>query len=373
MKNSSLILMTLGCIALGSIIGASATLTLVKASPVESKQEVIAEPQGSCSAKTVSEDILSIKNVPLKENDLPLDTQDALHQVRSQSLESEEQILKELALRIVLSKTSVKPSTPLSNIPSLKSLLPVPKISSDELRAFYEKNKASLPPNVSFDQVKGQMENYIAQQKTIQVAQQKILELEDQKAFKVNLKTPVAPLIEIDTSSYPFKGPKDAPHTLIGVSDYMCPHCRSVKPQIEELLKKHPDKIKYVQINFPLDIKGLSGILIQGSICAQKESMEAFWKYHAKAYEISFEALKPVSPNQRKEFINQAMTIAQNVGLDLPKFKACIDKPEVQKQVQKTLESLTDIGISATPTFYLDNRKLIPSQQGLIASVEQKL
>ena len=60
------------------------------------------------------------------------------------------------------------------------------------------------------------------------------------------------PVYAIDVTNAPFKGPKDAPVTLVVFDDYQCPYCKGVEPLLQQVLERYPKEAKLVIKQFPL-------------------------------------------------------------------------------------------------------------------------
>ena len=58
-----------------------------------------------------------------------------------------------------------------------------------------------------------------------------------------------------------------------------------------------------------------------------------------------------------------ALAIATAAGIDAAKIEACLASPEAQAFVKNTSEAMQKAGVSGTPTFFMNGRKL-PLQPG---------
>jgi protein-disulfide isomerase len=116
----------------------------------------------------------------------------------------------------------------------------------------------------------------------------------------------------------------------------------------------------------------LSGRLAQGAWCASQQGSDQFWKYHAKAFEVSLDAANPVSPNTDKAFTDTAIKVAQDAAIDVKVFETCLASEESKKAVEAANEKLTAAGVSGTPTFFVNNRK-VGSVNQLQAAIDNEL
>jgi protein-disulfide isomerase len=366
-ENSKVLGVLVGGILLGGAIGGGLGIKFGK------KTTGGASDSGSCSIPGASADagLFELDGTVLKADDLPSDVRDTLFQIQSQAHDTTGNFLREVAVRISLAKAAGKPTD--TNLPQLKELVTGSEVTEAEMKEFYENNKKNIPQGTTYEQIKPQLKQFMGSQKVSQVAQTKIAELQNSKSFKLLLPTPVAPTVNLDLSPFPNKGTAGAKVTVVEVSDYLCPHCRSVKPEVEKLVADFGSKINFVQVNYSLNPKALSGALTRGGYCAQKQGNEQFWKYHDKAFAVSLDASKPVTPNADAEFAAHAVTAAKEAGLDEAAFSACLSSPEATKFVDDTNSKMAANGVSGTPTFFINNKKVSLNGTKLSEAVEKAL
>lgn len=145
----------------------------------------------------------------------------------------------------------------------------------------------------------------------------------------------------------PALGPKDAPVTIVEFADYQCPFCHQAQLAVEEILKRYSGKVRFVHRDFPLDsIHPRATPAARASRCAGEKGK--FWEYHrgllAAPGDFSDADLK------RR---------AEALGLNLTSFSSCLAQPGGEKAVQVSLEEGQKLGVSATPTFFVNGRRLV--------------
>ncbi len=283
--------------------------------------------------------------------DLPADLQSRLYNREMEGYRQSEGMVKEFAMRLALATAKNKP-TDFDKLPELQDLLDKPEVDDAELKAFFEENKSRLPANTSFEQIKPRLEQFLANQKAAGVFQEKWEAMEKDGTIKLLLAHPVAPLVSIPENEFPTKGSDQAAYTLVEVSDYLCPHCQSVHPQVVEAVKELGDKVKFVQINFSLRPNQLSGSMIQGAYCAQKLGNDQFWKYHNTAFEQEWGKATDAASDEIP------LAVAKKAGLDEAKMKSCIGSEEAVAWVEKARGIADSLGVTGTPTFFFNNRRL---------------
>lgn len=367
MSNGKVVGLLVGGVCLGLAAGVAVTTAVMKG--------------GAGSSPAVSSsDALSGAAVPLFEvdgravtrEDLPSEVQDQLFQMQNQLHEATVASVKEVGLRMALAadkKIEVKPGQPL---PELKTLLGGKTVSEADMRAFFEANKSRLPPGTTFESVRPELENFMQGQQIGEQVRQELAQLEQKGRIKVLLKTPVAPLVKLDLAGLPFRGSETATVVVVEASDYLCTHCRHAVEEVEKIVKEFGSKIKFVQANFALRPQGLSGVLVRGAHCAGKQGNDQFWKYHEKAFAVPLEAANPISPNTDKAFADTAVKVAQDAGLNVQQFETCLASEEAKKSVEASNAKLTAVGVSGTPTFFVNNRK-VGSPANLASAISAEL
>ncbi len=124
----------------------------------------------------------------------------------------------------------------------------------------------------------------------------------------------------------PWKGAKNAKVTVVEFSDFQCPFCSRVEDSVNEVMKNYGDKIKFVWRNLPLPMHPDAPLAAEASMEVYKQKgSDGFWKMHDTLY----------SNQQTQDGLKRAAleNYAQQMGLDMTKFKAALDsqshKPEV--------------------------------------------
>jgi protein-disulfide isomerase len=150
---------------------------------------------------------------------------------------------------------------------------------------------------------------------------------------------------DIDTAGSPFLGKEGAPISLVVFSDFQCPFCSKVQPLLDEILKKNPDKLKIVFKHLPLQMHKQAKPAALASIAAHEQGK--FWQMH--------DALFAVSTQLNKETIEKA---AQDIGLDMEKFKKDLAGPTVQEKLKKDMVDAGKAGVGGTPTLFINGRQV---------------
>ncbi len=233
--------------------------------------------------------------------------------------------------------------------------------SDDEVKALYERAKASgqqLPP---LEQVKPDIVRFIKNQK----GQSAIAEYYEGLKKEMGIETllpPYEPPKVAVAAVGPTKGPANAPITIVEFSDYECPFCVRAEPTVKDLLAKYPGKIKLVYRDYPLPMHPRAPKAAEAAHCAGDQGK--YWEMHDKLF----------SPGTKLE-VADLKVHAREVGLDGAKFDKCLDSGEKAKDVEANRKAGDEAGVSGTPAFFINGRPLSGAQplEAFSAIVDQEL
>lgn len=371
MSNAKVVGVLLGGVCLGAAVGVAVTTTVLKNNASKST----ASTSGSCSVDGATSGnqaaLFEVDGKTYGREDLPTELQDQLFQMQNQIHDASSNLIREVALRVALAndkKIQIKSG---QDIPELKTLLQPKAVTEAEMKAFFDANKGGLPPGTTFEQVRPQLEQFMQGQQQSEQIRAEVTKFEEKGRLKVLLKSPVAPLVNLDLNGLPFKGAEKAQVVVVEASDYLCTHCRAANVEVDKIVDQYGSKIKLVQANFALRPAGLSGYLARGAWCAGKQGNDQFWKFHNKAFAVPLQAANPVSPNTEKEFASTTIQAAQDAGIDVKEFEKCLASEDSKKGIEATNAMLTAAGVTGTPTFFVNNRKVgSAAQLGSAIAVE---
>lgn len=375
MTNAKVVGVLLGGACLGAAVGVGVTTTLMKSS---AKKSASVGAAGSCTVDAPAANagvLFEVDGKSFTREELPTVMQDQLFQEQSRLHDVSVNMLKEVALRVALANDKKIDHKGGKELPELLTLMTAKQVTEAEMRAFFESKKNNLPPGTTFEQVRPQLEQYMQGQQLGEQIQQEVSKFENQGRMKILVKAPVAPLVNIDVTGLPFKGTENSQVVVVEASDYLCGHCREAIEDVEKVIKEFGPKIKFVQANFALRPTGLSGVLARGAWCASQQGSEQFWKFHEKAFAVPLESANPISPNTDKAFADTAIKAAQDAGINTQQFETCLASEAAKKAVEDANTKLTSVGVSGTPTFFVNNRKVggVGNLNAAIASELEKL
>jgi protein-disulfide isomerase len=141
------------------------------------------------------------------------------------------------------------------------------------------------------------------------------------------------------------KGPKNAALTVVVFSDFQCPFCTRVEPTLAQLEKEYKGKIRMVWKNYPLPFHNNAKPAAIAAIAAGEQGK--FWEMHDKLFQNQ-QALD--GPSLEK--------YAQELGLDLAKWKAAMANPTNAQQVDDEMKEGSAVGVNGTPATFINGRKI---------------
>jgi protein-disulfide isomerase len=221
-------------------------------------------------------------------------------------------------------------------------------VADTDVRNFYVQNSERMQGR-SFEQMSAAIQQYLEQQHQSEAKQALIAELRKSgPAIRVAMDAPrVTVAVNPDD---PSQGKADAPVTVVEFSDFQCPFCLRVMPTLKELRTKYGDRMRLVWKDFPLtQIHPQAFVAAQAGNCAREQGK--FWEYHDKL----FGNQSSLQPDSLKKY-------AADAGLDTAKFNQCLDSSKYEARVQDALAAGGRLGISSTPTVYVNGRMINGAQ-----------
>jgi protein-disulfide isomerase len=224
----------------------------------------------------------------------------------------------------------------------------VTPVTGEEAAKFYDENKSKLQGDLK--SLEEQIKNFLNAQR-LQARQQEFLKsLRASAKINVFLTPPPTFRSEVVTSGAPVRGASDAPVTIVEFSDFHCPFCRKVQPVLDELRAKYGDKVKLVYRDFPLDsLHSQARAAAEAAHCAIEQGK--FWEFHDKLFKND--------PDASQATLDR---FAQEAGMDVNAFEACRAAGKYKTSVQASAQEGAKLGITGTPTFFINGRTLVGAQ-----------
>jgi len=221
-------------------------------------------------------------------------------------------------------------------------------VDDDEIDVFYKSNRGRIA--VDLDTVREQIRSYLHNQK---IEAQKALffkSLRSKAKVVTYLKPPPVFRAQLSLAGEPFKGSEKAPVTIVKFEDFQCPFCNQVQPTFNELVSRYDGKVRLVHKDFPLEsLHPQARQAAEAARCAHEQ--RKFWEYHDKLY-----------ANSPKASADDLKNYAKEVGLNVDSFDRCLVSGKYKAVVQQDLKEGTQLGLSGTPTFFINGREISGNQ-----------
>ncbi len=160
-------------------------------------------------------------------------------------------------------------------------------------------------------------------------------------------------------SDKPVRGDADAPVTLTVFSDFQCPYCVRGEKLIQKYLASD-SQIRVIMRHLPLT--RIHPAAWPAAVAAESAGKQGkFWEMHDALFAIGPKTLgkgidgdDPIPLEGPVPFEEQA----QQLGLDLDRFRADMRSLEVQELVQADMDLAESLGVRGTPAFFFDGREV---------------
>src|SRR5262249_30875711 len=147
----------------------------------------------------------------------------------------------------------------------------------------------------------------------------------------------------------PSKGPATAKVNIVEFSDFQCPFCSRVVDTLHKIEKDYPTQVRVYFRHNPLPFHPDAPLAAEAAVAA--EAQGKFWEMHDKMF-----------ANQQSIKRPDLEKYAQEIGLDVGKFKEALDKGTGKARIQADMKAGQQIGVQGTPNFYINGRNLQGAQ-----------
>jgi protein-disulfide isomerase len=148
-------------------------------------------------------------------------------------------------------------------------------------------------------------------------------------------------------------GKADSKVTLIEYGDYQCPPCGSMYPIVKSTTEEYKEHLRYIFRNFP--IPELHPNARAAAASAEAVGLQGkYWEMHNRLYETQSD-WSDLSINERGAFFEN---LAKELGIDINKYKSDLAKSDLTKKIDYDISLGRESGVDATPTFFLNGKKL---------------
>ncbi|HEU4830946.1 MAG TPA: thioredoxin domain-containing protein [Candidatus Saccharimonadales bacterium] len=148
-------------------------------------------------------------------------------------------------------------------------------------------------------------------------------------------------------------GKVDSPVVLIEYGDFQCPGCGSAHPRVKAITEEYKNEMQFVFRNFPLTSIHPNAKAAAGAVEAAGLQGK-YWDMHNKVFETQSEWSLLTSSERTDRFLSYAMAL----GLNADTFSADLASEAINKKIKFDQAIAAKIGVTSTPTFYLNGVEL---------------
>ena len=156
---------------------------------------------------------------------------------------------------------------------------------------------------------------------------------------------------DIDITGRPVYGSERAPVTVVVFADFQCPHCRAEAPVLRKAVDQFRGRAKLVYKHFTITGHDRAKVAAIATEAAHEQGK--FWEMHDLVFE-----------NQNDLSDANIYKWAEQIGLDMAKFKESFTANKGKAVVEKDKADGEELGIQGTPAVYVNGRQVIPALFG---------
>ena len=137
--------------------------------------------------------------------------------------------------------------------------------------------------------------------------------------------------------------------TLVEFSDFKCPYCAKMVGVVDQVIQSYPGKVRLIVKDFPLPSHTGSELVHEACLAAKAQGK--YWEM----YHLLF-------ANQQRQKESDLLEYAKQLHLDGAKFENALKTHRYKTEIEDSEAEGTALGVTATPTFFLNGRKLTGAQ-----------
>nr|WP_245356942.1 thioredoxin domain-containing protein [Paeniglutamicibacter kerguelensis] len=172
-----------------------------------------------------------------------------------------------------------------------------------------------------------------------------------------------APVVR-DNSRVLSQAPKEKA-VLVEFLDFECESCGAFYPIIEELRGEYSENVTFVQRYFPLP----------GHLNSMNAAVAVESAAEQGAYEPMYKKMFETQAQWGESADNKSAvfrTYAEDLGLDMAAYDHAVGDPSTQDRVKLDIADGKALGVSGTPTFFLEGKMLtVQSLEQFVAAIAE--
>jgi protein-disulfide isomerase len=211
----------------------------------------------------------------------------------------------------------------------------------DEIQEFYLR-RGGPGSGYTVDHLAPQIERSLKDQARSRNRKTLLAQLHGKAQVRITMREPRAE-VTIPPEA-PTLGPAGAKVTVVEFLDYECPYCHRVQDVVEQLLAQNKGKVRFVHREYLIG-KPRSLEAARAARCAGEQGK--FWDYHRSLLS---------QPDMSEASLKRK---AATLGLNEASFGTCLASDRHDASIRRATESGSELGVSGTPTFFINGRRLV--------------
>jgi protein-disulfide isomerase len=264
--------------------------------------------------------------------------------IEQQKYEAMREGLEELIDKELMAQEAKARGTTVEALEKVEVKDKVAQPSDADIQELYDANKEELGGE-PLEKVKPRLVEFLQQMEEGKLHGVLISQLKSKYKTSITLK---APTVEVANGSRPPLGNPKATVKIIEFSDYECPYCKKGEEAVKQVMKEYGDRVQLYYRDYPLPFHKHARNASLMANCANAQGK--FWEYHGKLF-----AMEELSTEKMK-------AAAGEIGLDKAKFDKCFEDQEFKKAVDQDVTDAQNVGVTGTPTFFVNGRVLTGAQ-----------
>ena len=193
------------------------------------------------------------------------------------------------------------------------------------------------------DEIQASQKDIVAKLEGLTKGQQQILAKAPAAAPKAPQEDPNKVYTIPAGNSYA-KGPANAPVVIVEFSDFQCPFCAQAATLMDQVTNAYPNDVRFIYKNYPLPFHKEAMPAAKAAIAAGKQGK--FFEMHDKLFQ-----------NQRALSADFYTKAAQEIGLDMEKFKKDMEDDSTQALINEEMKQAQQADVRGTPTVFINGKK----------------
>lgn len=161
-------------------------------------------------------------------------------------------------------------------------------------------------------------------------------------------------------------GSKSNKVVLIEYGDFQCGGCGGMFPIVKMLKEKYKEDLTFVYRNFPLT-SFHPNALAAATVAEAAGKQGKFFEMHDKLFQDQKLWQDASIDNRDKQF----QGYARELGLDIKTYTRSLTDANINKKINRDRSIGKSAGVTSTPTFFLQGKKLEQNVWGATASFEK--